>query len=149
MSMVRLSSPDFDRYPRLRDALAAAQSAELSPGDAIFIPTLWWHHVESLDREFNALVNYWWSGALGGVERTPSGMDCLLHGLLNVAPLSAELRRAWQSLFEHYIFGATDDRDAHIPENRRGVLGGADPESIRRARNVLIANLRRDLDGGI
>jgi quercetin dioxygenase-like cupin family protein len=36
-----------------------AMEAELSPGDAIFIPMGWFHHVEALER-FNVLVNYWW-----------------------------------------------------------------------------------------
>ena len=30
-----------------------------APGDAIYIPPLWWHHVESLG-QFNVLVNYWY-----------------------------------------------------------------------------------------
>ena len=59
MSLVSLHAPDFARFPRFREALAAAVSAELGPGDAIFIPPLWWHHVESLE-PFNLLVNYWW-----------------------------------------------------------------------------------------
>src|SRR5579862_7888289 len=59
MSLVQLHAPDFDRFPRFRTALAAALSAELGPGDALFIPALWWHHVESLE-PFNLLVNYWW-----------------------------------------------------------------------------------------
>jgi Cupin-like domain len=32
MSMVSLRDPDFARYPKFRDALAAAQTAELGPG---------------------------------------------------------------------------------------------------------------------
>ena len=59
MSLVSLQSPDFARYPKFRDALAAGETAELGPGDAIYIPPLWWHHVESLE-SFNVLVNYWW-----------------------------------------------------------------------------------------
>ena len=62
MSLVRLHAPDFERFPRFRTALAAAMSAELEPGDAIYIPPLWWHHVESLE-PFNLLVNYWWHAA--------------------------------------------------------------------------------------
>ena len=59
ISMVHVTAPDFERYPRFASALEVAQEAELSPGDAIFIPHDWYHHVEALDR-FNVLVNYWW-----------------------------------------------------------------------------------------
>jgi len=59
ISMVHVTAPDLDRYPRYASALKVAQVAELSPGDAIFIPRDWYHHVEALDR-FNVLVNYWW-----------------------------------------------------------------------------------------
>ena len=58
--MVALRNPDFERFPRFRQALAAAEVAELEPGDAIFVPALWWHHVEALS-PFNMLVNYWWN----------------------------------------------------------------------------------------
>lgn len=143
MSTAQLAEPDFGKYPRLRDALSAAQVADLAPGDAIFIPTLWWHHVESLDRQLNVLVNYWWNGALGAIGRTESGMDCLLHGLLNVRPLPPGLRSAWAALFHHYVFDAGEDDLAHIPENRRGVLGKLSPEGAARVRSLLIEKLQR------
>lgn len=60
VSMVHVSAPDFDRFPRFASALDSAEEAELSPGDAIFIPRNWFHHVEALE-PFNLLVNYWWS----------------------------------------------------------------------------------------
>lgn len=142
MSMVQLVEPDFVKYPRFREALSAAWVAELEPGDAIFIPTLWWHHVESLDRTLNVLVNYWWKGTLGGVERTASGMDCLLHSLLNIRPMPDELRQAWASLFEHYVFRAKDEELAHIPLHRRGVLATMAPDAAHRMRELLIARLR-------
>jgi hypothetical protein len=59
ISMVHVTAPDLDRFPRYASALEVAQAAELSPGDAIFIPRDWFHHVEALER-FNVLVNYWW-----------------------------------------------------------------------------------------
>ena len=142
MSLVRIAAPDLGRFPRFKEAQAAAIVAELGPGDAIFIPTLWWHHVESLDSRLNVLVNYWWQGALQTVERTASGMDCLLHALVNMGPMPAELRQAWASLFDHYVFRA-DERDLeHIPEQRRGVLGRLSPEAARRIRDLLIARLK-------
>lgn len=143
MSLVQLAAPNFDRFPKFKDALAAAWVAELGPGDAIFIPTLWWHHVESLDPQLNVLVNYWWHGALGTVEQTPSAMDCLIHCLLNVKPMPYELRRAWASLFEHYVVRAGADDLAHIPESRRGLLGALSPEAAQRIRELLIAKLRQ------
>ena len=62
ISMVHVTAPDLDRYPRFAAALKVAQEAELSPGDALFIPRSWYHHVEALDR-FNVLVNYWWDAS--------------------------------------------------------------------------------------
>ena len=143
MSMVRIAEPNLEKFPRFKDALAAASVAELAPGDALYIPTLWWHHVESLDRTLNVLVNYWWSGALGTVDRTASAMDCLLHCLLNVKPMPAELRHAWASLFDHYVFNASDADVEHIPDARRGVLAKLTPEAARRIRDILIARLQR------
>ncbi len=65
ISMVHVTAPDFDRFPRFASALEVAQEAELSPGDAIFIPRDWFHHVESIER-FNVLVNYWWDACKDG-----------------------------------------------------------------------------------
>ena len=59
ISMVHVTAPDLEQFPRFASALEVAQEAELSPGDAIFIPRDWFHHVEALER-FNILVNYWW-----------------------------------------------------------------------------------------
>jgi Cupin-like domain len=64
VSMVHMTAPDLERYPLFAAALESAQEAELSPGDAIFIPRDWFHHVEALER-FNILVNYWWDAASG------------------------------------------------------------------------------------
>jgi hypothetical protein len=62
ISMMHVTAPDFDRFPRFAAALEAAQTAELLPGDAIFIPRDWYHHVEAIER-FNVPVNYWWDAA--------------------------------------------------------------------------------------
>jgi hypothetical protein len=62
VSMVHVTAPDLDKYPRFQAALDVALEADLEPGDAIFIPANWFHHVEALDR-FNMLVNYWWPPA--------------------------------------------------------------------------------------
>jgi hypothetical protein len=141
MSLVQRHAPDFERFPRFREALAHARSAELSPGDAIFIPPLWWHNVESLD-SLNVLVNYWWH-ALGAPIGARSGYDALLHALLNLRPLPAPARAAWRALFEHYVFGPQSEVTAHIPEERRGVLGPLAAADAERLQAQLAQRLQR------
>ena len=140
MSLVRLHAPDFERFPRFREALAAAVSGELAPGDAIFIPPLWWHHVESLD-SFNVLVNYWWHPLGGPAIGAASGFDSLLHTMLNLRELPAPARAAWRAVFDHYVFGPQEVVTAHIPEQRRGLLGRLAPEILARVRAELAQRL--------
>jgi Cupin-like domain len=141
MSLVRLHEPDLERFPRFREALTAAVTAELGPGDAIFIPPLWWHHVESLE-PFNLLVNYWWHAAGGAEIGSAAGFDSLLHAILNLRALPAPVREAWRALFDHYVFGTPDDVSAHIPEQRRGVLGDITPADAERLRVGLAQRLQ-------
>ena len=61
ISLVDLHSPDLEKFPLFRHALDQVQVAELGPGDALYIPTHWWHHVEALE-PVNVLVNFWWKG---------------------------------------------------------------------------------------
>ena len=140
MSLVRLHEPDYERYPRFRTALAAALTAELGPGDAIYIPPLWWHHVESLER-FNALVNYWWHAQGGAPSGEASGFDCLQHAILNLRRLPPGTRQAWHALFDHYVFGPAEAVEAHIPAERRGLLGELSPDEIARLRARLAGHL--------
>ncbi|HUK01081.1 MAG TPA: cupin-like domain-containing protein [Steroidobacteraceae bacterium] len=140
MSLVQLHAPDHARYPRFREALASAVTADLSAGDALYIPPLWWHHVESLER-FNVLVNYWWHAA-GGPTDAPSGFDSLMHAMLNVRSLPEDARAAWRALFEHYVFGPQRDVTAHIPRERQGLLGPLSTEDEARLRDYLARRLQ-------
>jgi hypothetical protein len=139
MSLVQLHAPDFERFPLFREALAHARRAELGPGDALFIPPLWWHNVESLD-SLNVLVNYWWH-ANGAPLGSVSGYDSLLHAILNIRQLPEPARAAWRSLFEHYVFGPQERVAAHIPEPKRGVLGRLTPADAERLQAQLAQRL--------
>jgi hypothetical protein len=141
MSLVRLHEPDFERFPRFRAALAAAQSAELGPGDAIYIPPLWWHHVESLE-PFNVLVNYWWHVQGGTAVGAVSGFDGLLVSILNLRSLPPEARAAWRALFEHYVFGDPGEVTGHIPPHRHGLLGRLSPSEAQRLREQVAQRLK-------
>ena len=126
-------------FPRFRDALAAAQVAELEPGDALHIPSMWWHHVEGLE-PFNVLVNYWW-------RDTPRWMgqpqDALNHAMMAIRDLPEDEKRHWRDLFDHYVFGDADEAVAHIPEEARSVLAPMTPESAGRIRAFLQRALSR------
>lgn len=141
MSLVDFAHPDHARFPRFRDAQAAMLVAELGPGDALFIPPLWWHHVQSLDA-CNVLINYWWGGssALDGDPLT--GFNCLTHALITLRRLPASERAAWAAVFAHYVFGDTGTSVAHIPAPRRGVLGDLVADSLRERRIQLADKLK-------
>jgi hypothetical protein len=139
ISLVDFSAPDFDRFPRFRQAMEAAEVAELEPGDALFIPGMWWHHVEALE-DFNVLINYWWntSPAFSGDPK-----NVLNHALLSLRGLPHEQRKAWQEIFRHYVFEFDEDAVAHIPERRRGILGALDDTVARQIRAHLLNRLNR------
>ena len=135
ISIARLDRPDDPRFPRLKLALAQAQVAELRPGDAIYIPPMWWHHVESLQR-INALVNYWWKHTPANRYVPETALGCLLHCILTFRSLPPAERAAWKGLLDHYVFDEADPA-AHIPPERRGMLGALTPEMVTQLRETI------------
>jgi len=136
VSMVRLEAPDFDRYPRFRIALQHARVADLGPGDALFIPYAWWHHVESLT-PFNVLVNYWWNQA-----KTPLNVaDSLLHALFAIRDLPPEQRAVWRNLFDYYVFQMSGDPLGHLAPENRGLMGARGEQALRMVRSLLLRSL--------
>lgn len=139
VSMVDLSAPDYVRYPRFTDAAAVAQVADLEPGDVLFYPALWWHHVEALE-SFNVLVNYWWNATPAYVD-TP--MTTLLHAILSLRDRSATEKAAWSAMFDHYVFGDPAQAGEHLPSHVRGELGALDVRTARRLRAKIADRLNR------
>lgn len=134
-SLVDPEAPDFERFPRAAEAMQNALTAELEPGDAIYIPHMWWHHVRSLDA-LSILVNYWWDGA-PVAQPGLAPINALLHALLSFEGLPDEQRAAWKAIFDHFVFHASGDPNAHIPEERRGIRGKLSRESKERLRKTL------------
>ena len=139
ISMVDFRDPDLERFPRFADAVAAGQVAEMEPGDVLFYPALWWHHVEALD-SFNAMINYWWNTSPAFMD-TP--MNTLLHGLLSLRDRPEPEKAGWRALFDYYIFGPAERPAAHLPEQARGNLGPLDDIKARRLRAMLLNRLNR------
>ncbi|WP_457447461.1 cupin-like domain-containing protein [Roseateles sp. P5_E4] len=119
ISVVHPKSPDFERYPRYRKALASAQVVELEPGDALYIPPLWYHQVEALEK-VNLLINYWWPVA--GAKDLPAPAHALLQAIQVLNALPATQRDAWAAMFEHYVVQREQEPAGHIPEAWHGVL---------------------------
>jgi len=115
LSLVDPEAPDLARFPRYADAVAAARVAFLEPGDALFMPRYWWHHVTSLDR-YNAMVNYWWGGS-------DEPNDAFLTALLAFRDLPPGERDYWREMIAAYVFGERGDVLSHIPAPIQGQLG--------------------------
>jgi hypothetical protein len=141
VSLVNLLEPDFERHPRFKTALASAYSAELEPGDAIFIPMLWWHHVESLSR-VNALINYWWNGPFAQDATTPTFIDSLKLSALAMRDLSPKQRDAWRCMFDHYVFKQGVDPASYIPKHQQYVLGDLSPSYVRAIKDHFVQKLK-------
>jgi len=139
VSLVDFAAPDLARFPKFAEALRHAQVAELGPGDAVFIPSMWWHHIEALDR-FNVLVNYWWRQSPAWMD-TP--MNALMLAIMSVRELPPEQRAIWQEVFRHYVFEPGEATADHIPEAARRVLAPLDETGARALRARLLQRLNR------
>jgi hypothetical protein len=139
ISMVDFTRPDLQRFPKFADALKSARTAELEAGDAVFIPSMWWHHIEAL-APFNVLVNYWWRQSPAYMD---SPMNALMLAIMSVRDLPPAQRQAWHNLFRRYVFEWDDDAGAHIPEHARRALGPMDADKARDIRARLLQRLNR------
>jgi hypothetical protein len=113
------SSADGSGFPLFQEVRDQALVAELEPGDALYMPKLWWHRVQST-APFNGLVNYWW-------DAFPSGPDApytaMLLSMITLAERPLAERKAWKALFDHYVFRENGHPLAHLPAEQHGILG--------------------------
>lgn len=137
ISMVDFKNPDFEQFPKFRKALDQARVVEMEPGDALFIPSMWWHHVEALD-SFNILVNYWW-------RRTPEYMGppigALIHSIMTIRDLPSEQKQHWKAFFDHYVFENDDETAGHLPPEGQGILAPMTDDLSRKIRTFLLNKL--------
>ncbi|WP_294261839.1 cupin-like domain-containing protein [uncultured Sphingomonas sp.] len=113
------SSPGDPQWPRFEAWRDRALVAELEPGDALYLPKLWWHQVEAIG-DLNLLVNYWW-------DAHPSGPDdpftAMLLALTTIAERPLPERQAWRAFFDHYVFRPERHPLDHLPAEKHGILG--------------------------
>jgi hypothetical protein len=126
--------PRFPRFEAVRDQ---AVVAELEPGDALFLPKLWWHQVEATGG-LNMLVNYWW-------DAFPSGPDApytaMMLAMIAIAERPIQERKAWRAFFDHYVFRPDGHPLAHLPAEKHGILGPL-KENYGRIRARVMQTLR-------
>lgn len=140
ISLVDFANPDFERFPKFKDAIDSAFVAELDAGDALILPSMWWHHVEALT-PFNVLITHWWRDTPAYLGR-PN--NALLASILALRSLPTEQRKAWKQIFDHYIFNEELDQHDHIPPNAKDMLTlPLDEMSARKLRADLLNKLKR------
>lgn len=139
VSLVDMHNIDLAKYPRFAQALQQAMIAELQPGDALFIPSMWWHEAEAL-APFNMLINYWWRSTPDYVD---APVNALHHALLSIAQLPSDEKKIWQDVFNYYVFSNDPDRHTHIPAAARGMLDTLNDDAARRLRTLLLQALNR------
>jgi hypothetical protein len=138
ISLVDTSNPDFEKFPKYKAAAKASLSTELEAGDAIFIPSMWWHHVQAIE-SFNVLVNYWWRSTPAYLG---SPANALQHSVMALHGLPAEQKHVWKDIFNRYVFSDEDQSFDHIPEHARGVLSKVDIEMAKSIRARLVRFLK-------
>ena len=129
------STVSFPLFDEIRDQ---ALTAVLEPGDALCMPKLWWHQVEST-AAFNGLVNYWWDAFSSGVD---APYTSLLLAMITIAERPAAERRAWRAFFDHYVFRTNGHPLAHLPPEQHGLLGPLKPDNYSRIRARIMRMLR-------
>ena len=137
ISLVNIWAPEGGRFPDYSKAMESAYEATLEPGDAIYIPPLWWHAVESLE-PVNALVNYWWGGT-GDYDLSPN--DSLLHAIMAIGKLDNEQKQAWRAFFDYYVFGEGPDPAGHLPDGLEDIVTSLDENQATTVRRFIAEKL--------
>lgn len=140
ISLAKLHEYDQQKFPKMKEAIKYSLSIELYPGDAIFIPALWWHHVESHEG-VNGLINYWQGGSIENPQEL-SGLDAILFGLISLSKLPESEKLAWKTMFDHIVMKSEGQFD-YVPDKIKGVLGEMNTASKQNIVNWLASKLNR------
>jgi hypothetical protein len=119
VSLAASTAPDARKFPLFEEIKDRSLMAELDAGDALYLPKLWWHQVEST-APFNVLVNYWWDAFRFGPDAPYTSM---LLSMITIAERPAAERQAWKAFFDHYVFRDRGHPLAHLPPEQHGLLG--------------------------
>ena len=139
VSLAASGPADPDRYPRFERVRGLALEAVLEPGDALYLPKLWWHRVESTS-PVNAMTNYWWDAFAAGPD---APYMSLMLAMIAVSERPSAERAAWRAFFDHYVFRPEGHPLAHLPSDRHGILGPLHPDNYGVIRSRILNTLKR------
>src|SRR5207247_382307 len=105
----------------------------------LYIPYMWWHHVESLE-PFNMLVTYWWDRAH---PHAGSAFTALIHAVMAVRSLPPERRALWKQQFDHYVFETDGDPSLHLNTHEKRILGPMNSEIAAYIKHWLVREITR------
>lgn len=126
------------QYPLFEEIRDQALRAELETGDALYLPKLWWHQVEST-APLNGLINYWWDAFSSGPD---APYTSLLFALITISERPPAERQAWKAFFDHYVFRTNGHPLAHLPPEQHGLLGPLKPDNYAKIRARIMRLLR-------
>lgn len=133
-----LASADPDRFPRFAAARERAITVELAPGDALFLPKLWWHEVEATS-PINVMLNHWWDATATGPD---APLLSMLFAMIALAERPEAERMAFRAFFDHYVFRPEGHPLAHLPEDQRGILRDLTGPAYGQIRAMVLRALR-------
>lgn len=138
VSLAASAAPGDPRYPRFDAIRDRALTVELEPGDALYLPKLWWHQVEA-PGTLNVMANFWWD-AFGQGGDAP--FATMLLAMIALAERPDGERAAWRAFFDHYVFRPERHPLEHLPEPKRGILGRIAGGNHARIRAIAMQMLR-------
>ena len=130
-SQVDLYAPDVARFPRFREAVPL--EAVLSPGDVLYIPQYWWHHIENLSHACVSL-NFWYKDTARPQKIT--------------LPLTVSQHLAMRRNIEKFVASEVGARRAHavMPRLDAATAAGDDDVEIKGLRDKVATLLGHVMD---
>ena len=138
VALAASSAPGDPRYPRFDAVRDQALIVDLEPGDALYVPKLWWHEVVA-SGDVNVLVNYWWDAFRQGPD---APFTAMMLAMIMIAERPAGERAAWGALFDHYVFRPEGHPLRHLPSSQHGILGPLDRDRRAQIRAMVMKQLR-------
>ena len=138
VSLAAIDPGAQERFPRFEAAAQRRLHVDLNPGDALYLPKLWWHGVKARDG-INILTNYWWDASAAGPDAPYAAM---LLAMIAIAERPEPERAAWRAFFDHYVFRPDGHPLAHLPAERHGILGPLKEGNYGRIRALVMRMLR-------